>query len=914
MKRIDALAGLLFAIPSLALAASFDGHQHDILDLKGKTVSVKEIGQKEWNQLKTVVSNGELRVTESYWTHGGLTSVGPGAALVIGPDARLTTGQGDAAVRRFEMNSRSRLRFEGVDWHMDHTCVTVPQGAEWYADISSLSLDGGMKDNLWEIAGKATFLRGINVREAGWGNELKVVLKSGGELWLGGPVAFGGKKGKLEVVLEGGTVGLFWDAAFAPGIARLAPGAKVTVEVPKGVMFDPTTVEVPADAKLTVKKVAKPGVDLPPRYTLKMHVDRMNRCYYISADHFRESVRKLTFRYPNPDCESDIKTAEESPTDTIFRKRFPDGKGPWTVQAEILDIHGDTYKSNLVIAKCANPKRPPAPNDLVMVGQCGYKEATELTRDIMEQDLCNLYVGWDTAKKTLPENWPEANRAKWAQLVKDRKMWSMSIYSGDGKDLQDKLTAAYDGRYLGNNIGEYASYLYQSDDCRPKSIPNNRNLLDSRNHMVNRYVHDVPSGWQKNFPYVFSTCGAALSCYELAGGIDFICNEQWAIGAQNINHTSAEARGAARRWKPEYWCAWNAHEWQTCGVPYHTDQKFDSCLVGYLQEYVFGTSIIVLESGAQGTQADKYTAAFPGQPKEERRKEGYDEEVARRYRAVTKRFYDWVKANPRDKGTPETKIAMALGNLDSYLGMNGGFAVWAQHANAATNHLWKYGAPEDTQGLLKGIFFPINPKAVEPFNNSWLGGTPYGQADVMNVDDETTLKDLKRYDLLVFGGWNTMMPLEKDVLERYVKNGGTLVMSRPELTTRIDRDYVGYTDKDLLPLFGFLPPEGKPGEYVEKKVGKGRYFLFTAHEFPSASPDGKAAYEKLVRQLAREVKQTVTIDGDADALNSITYGVYGKKVYFLNTDTRHPRTFTWTMSGKVHELTLKPCEIKAIDK
>ena len=31
----------------------------------------------------------------------------------------------------------------------------------------------------------------------------------------------------------------------------------------------------------------------------------------------------------------------------------------------------------------------------------------------------------------------------------------------------------------------------------------------------------------------------------------------------------------------------------------------------------------------------------------------------------------------------------------------------------------------------------------------------------MNVDDESTLADLKRYDLLVFGGWNTMMPLQR---------------------------------------------------------------------------------------------------------------------------------------------------------
>ena len=897
-------------------AARFDGVEHDILDLGGKTLTVEEIHQREWNGLKTVITNGHLKVTKNYWTHGGLTSIGPHSSFTIGPNARLTTGAGDAGIRKFEFGMASKLVFDQVDWTMDHTTVMLPAKAEWTADLTRFAFAGAMKDNFWDLYGRAIFPRGINVRQDDWGCELSVVLREGGELYFGGPIAFDGKKGKLDILLASGSkLGVFWDAKIAPGIVRLAAGAKVTIEVLKGTNFDPSTIDVPKDAKLTIKQVTKLPIKLPERYPLVVSADQHNRCYYISADHLKDQIKSLAFKYPNPDVESEIKTAVEKTTDTIFRKRFPAGKGPWTVQVRIVNNAGEVIKTSVVVKKHDHPKRPPAPNDLVMVGLCGYGDALDLAKDIINEDLCNLYVGWHSAGKTHPEKWPEEFRAKGERAIKDRKLWSMSIYSGDDAKLQEKLTDAYEGRYLGNNVGEYASYLYQNDDCRPKSIPNDRNLLDSKNHLVNRYIHAVPTGWQGRFPYSFSTCGASLSCYELAGGIDFICNEQWAIGAQNLAHTSAEARGAARKWKPEYWCAWNAHEWQTCVIPYHTNQKFDSCYVGYLQEYLFGTSIIVLESGSQGTQADKYTASYPGQPKEDRQKEGYDGEVARRYREVTKKFYDFVKANPRDQGTPETKIAMALGNLDAYLGMNGGFSIWAQHANSATNKLWKYGAPEDTQEMLKSIFFPIATAAVDPYRNSWLGGTPYGQVDVVNVDDETTIADLRRYDLLVFGGWNTMMPLEKDVLERYVKEGGTLVMSRPELTTRIDRDYVGYTDKDLLPLFGLLPPEGEAGAFVEKKVGKGRYFLFTAREFPSASAAGKKAYEELVTKLAREVKQTVTIKGENyGAHDSISYAVYPKKLYFLNTDTTKPHAFTWTMKGKTQKLSLDPCEIKIIDR
>ena len=186
----------------------------------------------------------------------------------------------------------------------------------------------------------------------------------------------------------------------------------------------------------------------------------------------------------------------------------------------------------------------------------------------------------------------------------------------------------------------------------------------------------------------------------------------------------------------------------------------------------------------------------------------------------------------------------------------------------------------------------------------------------MQIDDDSTVADLRRYDLLVFGGWNTMTPHVKDVLERYVKGGGTLVLSRPELTTRVDRDFVNYADSDLLAPFGFLPPEGKTGEFAERSFGKGRYFLFTNRKFPAETKEGREAYESLVRRLAAEVKQTVRLLGkdDAPPPDCITYAVYGTKMYFLNMDTRRERKFAYEIEGKRSEMTLAPCEIKVVDR
>ena len=147
-----------------------------------------------------------------------------------------------------------------------------------------------------------------------------------------------------------------------------------------------------------------------------------------------------------------------------------------------------------------------------------------------------------------------------------------------------------------------------------------------------------------------------------------------------------------------------------------------------------------------------------------------------------------------------------------------------------------------------------------------------------------------------------------------VPSGGTLVLSRPELTTRVDRDFTNYGDSDLLPPFGWLPPPGNEREYVEKRHGKGRYFLFTAHSFPGATDAGRAAYRDLVARLAAEVRQSVRLIPENDDNRRICYGVYPQTVYFLNTDTVKPRTFTYELDGRKRQITLAPCEIRTVKR
>ena len=118
-------------------------------------------------------------------------------------------------------------------------------------------------------------------------------------------------------------------------------------------------------------------------------------------------------------------------------------------------------------------------------------------------------------------------------------------------------------------------------------------------------------------------------------------------------------------------------------------------------------------------------------------------------------------------------------------------------------------------------------------------------------------------------------------------------------------------------VFALAAVAANVSDRVEKKFGRGRYILFTARQFPSEDPAYRAAYEGLVSRLAQSVKQTVKIAGvssDADSPTAVVYGVYPKKVYFLNTDTVKSRTFTYEMKGRRTTLTLAPCEIRVVNR
>ena len=441
----------------------------------------------------------------------------------------------------------------------------------------------------------------------------------------------------------------------------------------------------------------------------------------------------------------------------------------------------------------------------ILVGITGYGDSPEFA-EVVTNAECNLYVQWSRASNLLPGQSKIMDDDMFA-LAKSNGVHVMTIYGNQGGKATKALREAWGPLYLGNNIGEFAGFLYQDEKSYFNSWPKCPDLQAAHDWLVGTMLAGPKKGQlarpeDEREPRVFSTSGSPLACYELEGGLDIVCNEMYAVGCGDLAYAAAEARGAMRRHGRPCWTAWLAHEWQTCWykLPYGVPQKQDSLEIGLKQIWIDGAAMLVLESGSGGTQAQDYTPPDGNCPPETKtEKQGYDGDIPRAYRKTMRDFYHWTLAHPRAEGQPPADAALLVGNLDGYVGMTYPiFAIFGQHHIAQTNANWRCAAPEYTWEAVMEEFFPHPADALKPFVNNWIGGTPHGPLDVVNVDTNTTAAELSRYRVAAFGGWNTMRPGIADALREYVERGGQLALGVPQLSSRVDREYEAYTVSDVV--------------------------------------------------------------------------------------------------------------------
>lgn len=675
------------------------------------------------------------------------------------------------------------------------------------------------------------------------------------------------------------------------------------------------------------------------RAEVKGWVDAANRCGFVDMKDVPAERYVFGWR-PNIHMrEGDWRPPRIEQTGEVFRVRMQGwGGAPLLVDVEAYTRKDGVFRQTVELVPHARPLEAPFPPCEVVTGHCVYGGDRRFADEIVTNELADLIVSWN--KFNTLTGMPARVRSEF-----DRKgMRFMTIYGYDRRDLTDKARDALGARYLCNNVGELAGYLYQGPrEAAAVRVPQGMtDLGEAKDRFVNVFMQRFVRARHKDYDFIFSTSGSPLGCYELQGGMDFMCNELYAVGSANLAYATSEARGAARKWKPEFWGGWLAEEWQTFPVPYSSAQKYDLLKAGLYQQYLMGTSLIVLESGAQSTQAHEYTSGAKGE------KQGYDGHAPKEYRRTVKEFRDWTKANPRDPSGPATCSAFVMGNHDGFVGMSfPSFAIWAQHATASNNVNWRCGAPESTWQLAKEIAFPLVDGALAPYPNHWLAGTPFGQVDVVQVDDEVLPDDISRYSLLVYAGWNTMTPRIAEHLTRWIQRGGELFLCLPHLSVRTDREAKDYRPSDLvgggdLSAFGFpcrvtgrtdgggfdvatvdkIPTGAKvlaktPNGYplvIESGIGKGRIRLMLAWEYPGKGGIPANTYKMQVAEmLSRHTAEGVKVSGpDAKA---VSWAVYRNTLYLLNMDCVKPRAVTLELAGgEPRQLTLAPCEMRVVNR
>ncbi len=991
------------------------GEQTFRFDLGGRTGTVGDWSIGSWNARDLFLANGTLEVAGRWPIHGGLIEIGGGATLRFLPGSFFMPGASDARGRTVRILPGGTLDATGADVTLFNAAFEIAPGA--VAKLGARTWAHAFRVRV-PVAnrGRLELPRGF-VFEGGSEGGVAFTLAEGSETAIGGDLAGRAGGSAVGVLVEGGRIAIGGDSSWTGASVFVQTNATVEIDVAKGRLADLSSVvwgpgttlrktgggvlglgasrpaRILAAEKGTVVSASGPGfAKLVRRAELRkieftVEGDAANRCWFVSwPERFTNLVESVTYTFPHPDAGRGDGLWSVTTALPFFHRRYPPSKDrrPFRVKAEVRARDGFSFATNLVVRFNPNPIGKPFPNEQVAIGMVSYGPGRE-RHEMVTNDLANLYVRWSAAPQLLPENANNEAMPDFLEQAERLGIRAMTIYQGAlSAEDRDRIKQAWGPRYLGNNVGERTGFLYGAP--REMKGPMDADLDTAREWFVCRFMHPMQRGLARGAPgqdpFFFTTSGAAFSGYELEGGADYVCNELYAVGCADVVYAQSEARGAARRWGPEWWCGWLAHEWQTFGIPYESDLKYASLEAGMKALWILGTSLMCLESGSSGTQANPHTAGVP----EDRRQRGYtyDEDAPRRYRETVRKVHLWQKEHPRAKGTPDTSIALVLGCNDGYIGRP--TTPWAQHSNRVEHaedfceglgrkvNVWDGSLPEENWGLARAAVFSA-------CGTPGVSGTPCGQVDVVQVDDQSRLSDLARYRLLVFGGWNTMKRPAARVLRRWMERGGTLVMCAPQLLARNDRNFTDYAVSDLAPVFpglrftgfseadGFfdngpgspkgLPVYGHPAAggrprkegvwlggrcrlvdvadaagagdppletvvsvagrplVVRRRVGRGWFYLMLSRDFPAATQHAGRLWTALVRALADEVPQRVTLvptdpDPAKDGRRFLFYAAYPDTAYVMNLDCAEPRAATVRLpGGRTESFTLAPLEIRA---
>ena len=346
--------------------------------------------------------------------------------------------------------------------------------------------------------------------------------------------------------------------------------------------------------------------------------------------------------------------------------------------------------------------------------------------------------------------------------------------------------------FMGNKLSEFGGfYATRGKGYNRKGgkthhpIQGAKNCLEAK-ELYEREVSFIAERMRKNgSPEVGAIQAVTLTPYDYEAGVDYAILE---VAPRNMEQIMSFGRGAARANKKEILGAWLAHEFYG-GFHQFDPLKAKRFTAEYYSMYLAGIDFCCLESGYRGIHshvggkapsvklhANDSTATFDGNPLPE------DHPLVKSYLKEAENFAAFCNSDIRPgKDGPITKVAFVQGNLDGF-GWGNSSSLWGQYYDEK----WGFSAPEFSYRVLDEVYHSCEWNNGNNFGDYDYSNSPaYGQYDV--IPATTPLEVMKRYEWVIFCGWNTMTSEIYETLKAYVKGGGKLLITAAHMRDSIDR-------------------------------------------------------------------------------------------------------------------------------
>ncbi len=344
--------------------------------------------------------------------------------------------------------------------------------------------------------------------------------------------------------------------------------------------------------------------------------------------------------------------------------------------------------------------------------------------------------------------------------------------------------------------------------------------------------------------------------YLYQAGYDWLGAEQM-YGPEDI--IMSALRGASRVYGKKDFGSLHAVQWGSYPFtdPKHSLRFYMSLAVSYMH----GASHINTEEGLWTDEYanDRFTKA------------------GEQHMYSQHQILDYIETHGR-QGELNTKIAVMHGRNDPWKSFGRQYA-WSQK-----NEKWKFSKAMESFDLLN-VFYPeaiVNGCGPE----GWFTSTPYGPIDILPVEASDNI--LSQYKLLIFLGWNSFNNTDFIRIQKFVEQGGALLLTAAHLNSELQPDKpVRFPDDDTV-IKKMLGIDYKTYQTkTEIPLGKGKIIYYPQHCYP-ADQEIKAEYTKSMQTLAAETIKDEPLKGWVKATPFIDFTVWDaadlRTLYILNVD------------------------------